>query len=169
MPEIQIKDALNKAFIKVRPERAAIDKFKKNFIRLQERIELNSKEHEEHLKNLVSDFLKNTWYGENYYINTKENIDLAIHTGNNSNTPVGVIIEAKSPSNKTEMIKRNSLNSKAMQELLFYYFQETIGHNPNVDLKHLVITNTIEWYIFDAKVFYSLFSEDKILVEHINH
>ena len=165
MPEISIKNALNKAFIKVRPQRACIDNFKKNFMYLQECLKLNAKEHEEHLKNLVSDFLKNTWYGKEYYINTKDRIDLAIHTGKDSSDPVGVIIETKTPGNKTEMIKKNNLDSKAMQELLFYYLQETVDNN-NIDLKHLVITNINEWYIFDAKVFYNLFSLDKNLVEH---
>jgi len=165
MPEIPIKEALNKAFIKVRPERSAIDNFKKNFIRLQDDIKENSKESEEFLKNIISDFLKKTWYGEDHYINTKKRIDLVIHIGKDANTPVGVIIEAKSPSNKTEMVKRNKLNLKAMQELLLYYFQETID-NKNIDLKHLIITNTIEWFVFDAKAFYRLFSCDNMLTEH---
>ena len=54
MPEISIKKALNKAFIKVRPERAAIEKFKVNFIDLLDTINANPKESEEFLKNLVS-------------------------------------------------------------------------------------------------------------------
>jgi hypothetical protein len=164
MPEIQIKDALNKAFIKVRPERASIDKFKKNFIRMQDDIKNNSEESEEFLKNTVSDFLKNTWYGEDYYINTKKRVDLVIHTGKDTKTPVGVIIEAKSPKNKLEMISKENFNTKAMQELLLYYFRETIDCK-NGDLKHLIITNTIEWFIFDARLFYRIFSQDKKLME----
>jgi hypothetical protein len=114
MPEIQIKEALNKAFVKVRPERTAIETFKVNFIHLMDTIKANPSESEEFLKNLVSDFLKKTWYGEDYFINTKGRIDLVIHNGKDTKIPVGVIIEAKKPGNKTEMIGRSNLNTKAM-------------------------------------------------------
>jgi hypothetical protein len=104
--------------------------------------------------------LKKTWYGENYFINTKDRMDLVIHTGNDTNTPVGVIIEAKKPGNKNEMISRSNFNAKAMQELLLYYLRETVD-NKNVELKHLIITNTVEWFVFDAHEFSRLFSHDK--------
>jgi hypothetical protein len=164
MPEIPIKEALNKAFVKVRPERAAIETFKTNFIRLLDTIKANPAETEEFLKNLVSDFLKKTWYGESYFINTKGRMDMVIHNGKDTKTPVGVIIEAKKPGNKHEMITRNNLNAKAMHELLLYYFQETVDKK-EFELKHLIITNIIEWFIFDAQEFYRLFSQNKELVD----
>jgi hypothetical protein len=68
MPEIPIKEALNKAYIKVRPERAAIERFKANFIALLDTIKANPTETEEFLKNLVSDFLKKTWYDPDHFI-----------------------------------------------------------------------------------------------------
>jgi len=164
MPEMPIKESLNKAFVKVRPERVAIETFKTNLIRLLDAIKANPTETEEFLKNLVSDFLKKTWYGENYFINTKDRMDLVVHNGKNTETPVGVIIEAKKPSNKQEMISRNNLNAKAMQELLLYYFRETVD-NKNLELKHLIITNTVEWFVFDADEFYRLFSQNKKLTD----
>ena len=164
MPEKPIKEALNKAYIKVRPERAAIEQFKAHFITLLDRIKSSPSETEEFLKNLVSDFLQKTWYGENYFVNTKENLDLVIHIGKDANTPVGVIIEAKKPGNKHEMISRINLNTKAMQQLFFYYFKETIDHK-NVELKHLIITNTIEWFVFYAHDFSRLFSHNKKLID----
>ena len=164
MPEVQIKEALNKAFIKVRPERAAIEQFKNNFINLLDRIKTSPDESEEFLKNLISDFLKKTYYGENYFVNTKERMDLVIHTGSDAKTSVGVIIEAKKPGNKHEMISKENLNAKSLQELLLYYFRETID-NKNVELKHLIVTNTIEWFIFDAQNFFHVFSQDKKLIE----
>ncbi|MCL2184756.1 MAG: hypothetical protein FWB86_02720 [Treponema sp.] len=164
MPEIQIKDSLNKAFIKVRPERASIERFKTHFITLLDRINISPNETEEFLKNLISDFLKKTWYFEDYFINTKERIDLVIHKGKDAEMPVCVIIEAKKPGNKHEMISKKNINTKAMQELLLYYFHETIDIK-NIDLKHLIITNTHEWFIFDAHLFYCFFSHDKKLVD----
>ncbi|GHU14984.1 type II restriction endonuclease [Spirochaetia bacterium] len=164
MPEIPIKQALNKAYIKARPEREAIERFKANFITLLDSIRAGPAETEEHLKNLVSDFLKKTWYDPDYNINTSARIDLVIHTGKTAATGIGVIIEAKRPGNKTEMISRTNLNAKAAQELLLYYLRETVDNN-NLELKHLIITNTQEWYIFDARDFYHCFSQDKELLK----
>jgi len=53
MSEIPIKEALNKAFVKTRPERAAINKFKTNLLTLIEGIKNNPSETEEFIKNLV--------------------------------------------------------------------------------------------------------------------
>jgi Alw26I/Eco31I/Esp3I family type II restriction m6 adenine DNA methyltransferase len=164
MPGILIKEALNKAFTKVRPERSGIEKFKANYIRLLDGIDHNPQESEEFLKNLVSDFLKNTWYAPDYFINTRQRVDLVIHTGNDT-APAGVIIEVKKPGNKGEMVSRNNLNTKAMRELLLYYFRENID-NGNLDLKHLVITNAIEWFIFDAREFHFYFSRNKKLTDY---
>jgi adenine-specific DNA-methyltransferase len=50
------RKALNKAFLKVKPNRTEIECFKTNLIQLLDRI--NDKESEEFHKNLVSDFLK---------------------------------------------------------------------------------------------------------------
>ena len=101
---------------------------------------INEKEAEEFHKNLVIDFLKKTYYCPNYSVNTTERNDLVIHNGNYAKTSVGVIIEAKSPSNKTEMISVTNLNAKALQELVLYYLRERITHK-NTELKHLVVTN----------------------------
>jgi hypothetical protein len=163
MPEIQIKEALNKAFVKVRPERAAINKFKTELIALIDGIKNNPTEREEFLKNLVSDFLKNTWYAPDYFINTNKWVDLVIHNGD-STDPIGVMIEAKKPGNKNEMVSRDNLNAKAMQELLLYYLRETEEHG-NINIKHLIITNAIEWFIFDAREFYRLFSKNQTLLK----
>jgi hypothetical protein len=111
---IHIKDALNKAFVKVRPERAAIDKFKKNFITMIDGIKNNPSQIEDSLKGLISDFLKNTWYAPDYFINPEGSIDLVIYDGYN-NSPITVMIETKKLDNKNEMVTRENLNAKAMQ------------------------------------------------------
>ena len=63
------RKALNKAFLKVKPSRNEIEGFKSNLIQLIDRI--NVDESEEFHKNLVADFLKNTYYNPDYFINTK--------------------------------------------------------------------------------------------------
>ena len=74
------RKALNKAFLKVKPNRSQIEQFKENLIQLLDRT--NETESEEFHKNLVTDFLKKTYYEPNHFINTKGRNDLVIHTGN---------------------------------------------------------------------------------------
>ena len=155
------KRALNKAFLKVKPNRTEIECFKNNLTQLLDRI--NDTESEEFHKNLVIDFLKKTYYDQNHFINTKGRNDLVIHTGNSAKSAVGVVIEAKKPSNKWEMITTKKLNTKAFQELVLYYLRERITHK-NLEVKHLVATNINEWFIFDATLFDRLFAQNKNLV-----
>ncbi|MFC5191218.1 Eco57I restriction-modification methylase domain-containing protein [Algoriphagus aquatilis] len=158
---IKPRKALNPAYLKVKPNRSDIERFKNHLIALLD--QSNDKESEEFHKNLVSDFLKKTWYDPNHFINTKGRNDLVIHNGPKANTEVGVIIEAKKPTNKTEMPSKGNLNSKAFQELILYYLRERITHKNN-SVRHLVVTNIYEWYIVDALHFDRLFAQNKKLV-----
>lgn len=156
------RKALNKAFLKVKPNRTEIEGFKTNLIQLLDRT--NDVESEEFHKNLVIDFLKKTYYDPNHFINTKGRNDLVIHNGDKAKSTVGVIIEAKKPTNKSEMVTPDKLNGKAFQELVLYYLRERITLN-NLETKHLIITNINEWFIFDATTFDRLFAQNKKLVK----
>ena len=153
------RKAINKAFLKIKPNRTEIEKFKTNLIELLDRT--NDTESEEFHKNLVSDFLKRTYYEPNHFINTKGRNDLVIHNGNKAKSTVGVIIEAKKPTNRGEMVTREKLNVKAFQELVLYYLRERITHK-NLEVKYLVATNINEWFIFDSNIFEKLFAQNKI-------
>src|SRR5690554_5242819 len=156
------KKALNKAFLKIKPIRSEIEVFKKN---LKELIDnSNDVESEEFHKNLVADFLKRTYYDTNYFINTKGRNDLVIHKGDKANTPVGVILETKKPTNSSEMMSADRTNTKALQELVLYYLRERITEK-NLEIKYLVVTNIYEWFIFDAKDFEKHFAQNKALVK----
>ncbi|MDX1760684.1 MAG: TaqI-like C-terminal specificity domain-containing protein [Christiangramia sp.] len=155
------RKALNKAFLKVKPNRSQIEQFKVNLIQLLDRS--NETESEEFHKNLVTDFLKKTWYDPHHFINTKGRTDLVIHNGNKAKTSVGVIIEAKKPTNKAEMLTRDKINVKAFQELVLYYLRERITHK-NLEVKYVVATNINEWFIFDANFFEKAFAQNKKLV-----
>jgi hypothetical protein len=165
LKELKPRKALNKAFLKVKPNRTEIEGFKTNLIQLLDRT--NDTESEEFHKNLVIDFLKKTYYDPNHFINTKGRNDLVIHNGNNASSSVGVIIEAKKPTNKSEMIITKKLNAKAFQELVLYYLRERITHK-NLEVKHLAATNINEWFIFDATLFDRLFAQNKNLVKQFN-
>ena len=156
------KKALKPAFRKVKPNRIEIDGFKANLTQLIEGI--NNTESEEFHKILVIDFLKKTYYDSNYFINTKGRNDLVIHNGAKPGSTVGVIIEAKKPTNRGEMVSINKLNAKSFQELVLYYLRERITQN-NLEIKHLIITNINEWFIFDAIIFDRLFAQSKKLVK----
>jgi len=156
------RKSLNKAYLKVKPTRSNIERFKLNLIGLLDG--LDESESEEHNKNDLGDFLKNTFYHPKFYINTKDRTDLVIHNGNDAKGFAGVLIEAKKPSNKTEMIRPDNLNAKAFHELILYYLRERIT-NHNLEIKHLVVTNIYEWYVFDAALFEKTFAQDKTLVK----
>ncbi len=165
LKQLTPRKALNKAYLKVKPSRADMEVFKANLIQLLDRT--NDTESEEFHKNLVIDFLKKTYYEPNYFLNTKERKDLVIHNGNKATDSVGVIVEAKKPTNKAEMVSEKKMNTKAFQELVLYYMRERITHK-NLEVKHLVITNINEWYVFDAMVFDRLFAQNKNFEKQFN-
>jgi hypothetical protein len=145
-----------KAFLKQKPNESERDKFKANLIALLDKIIIIEKqpkdESEEHLKNNLRDFLRDTFYIDSNAINTKDKKDLVIHIGKSTDTDVAVIIEAKRPSNIKEMVTADNANKKALHELILYYLNERNQSN-NIQLKHLVITNVYEWFIIDANQF----------------
>ncbi len=156
------KKSLNKAYLKVKPLRAEFDCFKANLRTLLERIHIT--ESEEFHKNLIIDFLKNTYYDPQYLINTKGRTDLVIYNGAKLSSSVGVIFETKKPTNSAEMLSFEKGNVKALQELVLYYLRERITHN-NLEVRHLVVTNSVDWFIFDAVVFDRLFAQNKAFVQ----
>lgn len=156
------KRALNKAFLKHRPLRKEINLFKENLLTLLSSID--EIEREENQKNHVRDFLRDTYYKGKFEINTKDTKDLVIHTGRTNKDTVGVIIEAKRPSNKNEMLSFENPNAKAFHELVLYYLRERIEEN-NADIKYLIATNIYEWYIIEASYFENLFNRNKTFVK----
>ncbi len=157
---VSIRKSINKAFLKVKPDRSQIETFKKNILSLYDQI--NESESEEFHKNIISEFLKNTWYSPNHYINTKGRSDLVIHIGKDTSTPVGVLFEVKKPGNRFEMPSFDKIESKAFYELILYYLRERITFK-NISVKYLIITNIYEWFIFSASDFEHHFANNKKL------
>ncbi|MDY0254877.1 MAG: TaqI-like C-terminal specificity domain-containing protein [Tenuifilaceae bacterium] len=182
LKQLKPKKVLNKAFLRLKPNRSDIEIFKANLIQLLDRI--NDKESEEFHKNLIIDFLKKTYYEPNHFINTKGKTDLVIHNGNNASSTVGVIIETKKPTNKSEMLKtfastpesktkgeqmltQEKINVKAFQEMVLYYMRERITHK-NLEIKYLIATNINEWFVFDANIFEKHFAHNKSFVKQFS-
>ena len=117
-------------------------------------------ETEEHQKNLLRDFLHQSF---GYNCNTKDKIDLAIY----EDSVPKVLFEVKKSDNAQEFVKPNAQNPnlecKAFYESVLYFLRETIT-NKNNNLTHIVLTNTEDFYIIDAKV-YAAFAKDKAIVK----
>ena len=161
MAELTIAKSLNKAYRQVSVDRPVFDGFKAQLRNYYEQISVINTE--EKLKGDLMDFLKFTFYGQNYKVSPNGDIDCAIHLGVSVESPVGVIVEVKKPTNATEMITKEDLNRKALQELLLYYLRER-HTNKNIQLKHLIVTNIHEYFVFDAQEFERLFYSNKKLI-----
>ena len=151
---IKEKKALNTAFFKLPVLESEIQKLSKNL-----GIYINSAkggESEEYHKGLIKDFFANTWYAPDYSVNTNGREDLVIFNGNDTASKPAVIIEAKSPTNTAEMFSETNQNCKALQECVYYFLQENLKFGNN-EIKHIIITNYEDFYIFDAKDFYRFF------------
>ncbi|MDZ7692073.1 MAG: TaqI-like C-terminal specificity domain-containing protein [Balneolaceae bacterium] len=161
---ISPRRAVDNAFLQESITETQFETFRQRLLKLLNQADdaVEEGESEEHLKNLIKPFFSNTNFEEDHYINTKERQDLAIHNGKTRKSNVGVIIEAKRPSNSSEMITGDDLNRKAFHESILYYLRERID-NGNEDIKHIIITDVYSWYVFDAQDFERHFYESKKL------
>ena len=162
MAELTIAKSLNKAYRQVPVERPVFNIFKAQLSNYYKQI--STIDTEEKLKGDLMDFLKFTFYSQNYKVSPNGDIDCAIHLGVNVTDPVGVIIEVKKPTNATEMITKEDLNRKALQELLLYYLRER-HIKKNIQLKQLIVTNVYEYFVFDAHEFERIFYSNKKLIK----
>jgi adenine-specific DNA-methyltransferase len=146
--------------------KSQLDNFRKSldiFIKNINQIANNNQQREESVKLKIRDFLTSTFY-HNDQIDIHGNIDLAILNKENSKNNVEVILELKTPQNTAEMISTGNLNKKAMWELVHYYMQERL--KGNITIKHLIATNGLEWFIFDAREFEDLFYNNKTFYQN---
>ncbi len=124
------------------PKRETIENFEKEINSLLENAP--RQDDEEFQKNEINKFLKNT-YG--YDCNTSKKVDSAIYVDGE----VRVLIEVKSLSNKIEFPKnRENPLSKAFCQMVLYFLEE-IEIEKNNSLKHTIICNVHEFFLFDCK------------------
>lgn len=139
-------ELLNKAYAQQSPGSEELALFCTNLSALVEY--LQGGDREEHQKNHIRDFLNDTWYKKTNLVNISGDIDLAIYSGLLASS-VSVIIETKACAKSAEMMTRQKPNAKAIHEVILYYLREVIDKG-NYEIKHLIVTNTYEWFIFDA-------------------
>ena len=162
--EIRPSQAVNKVYLKQTVEENSIVRFRDAMQKMLKNV--NQNESEEHNKNLVMDFLSTAFYKDTNAINTKGKTDAAIYASPDSiNSHCLVLIEAKGPG-RPDMASRAELNCKALHELILYYFRaEEQDHN--TEIKHLIITNCYEWFVFDKTCFYRLFLANKSFAKQV--
>ena len=156
--------AVNKVYLKQSIKETEIIRFKEAMQKMLKNV--NANESEEYNKNLVMEFLSNAFYKNTNAINTKGKTDAAIYASSDSiNSNILVLIEAKGPG-RPDMAKRTELNCKALHELILYYIREEENHH-NTEVKHLIITNCYEWFVFDKTCFYRLFLANKKFTKEV--
>ncbi|WP_100984309.1 Eco57I restriction-modification methylase domain-containing protein [Helicobacter pylori] len=132
------------------PKKETIENFEKEINSLLENAP--RQDGEEFQKNEINKFLKNT-YG--YDCNTNKKVDSTIYVGKEAL----VLIEVKALANKTEFPKdRENPLSKAFCQMVLYFLKEIENNN---SLKHAIICNAHEFFLFDCKDFCALFQNDK--------
>ncbi|GAA7346154.1 class I SAM-dependent DNA methyltransferase [Helicobacter pylori] len=151
---IEFARILLKNFIKKynpqEPKKETIENFEKEINSLLKNAK--RQDGEEFQKNEINSFLKNT-YG--YKCNTYEKVDSAIYVDGKA----WVLIEVKALNNRNEFPKnRENPLSKAFCQMVFYFLEEIENNN---SLKHAIICNAHEFFLFDCKDLLNLFQNDK--------
>ncbi len=146
---ISLKDFIKK-YNPQEPKKETIENFEKEINSLLEKAP--RQDGEEFQKNEINSFLKNTY---DYHCNTYEKVDSAIYVDGKA----WVLIEVKALNNKNEFPKnRENPLSKAFCQMVFYFLEEIENNN---SLKHAIICNAHEFFLFDCKDLLNLFQNDK--------
>ncbi|WRG46842.1 class I SAM-dependent DNA methyltransferase [Helicobacter pylori] len=147
---IPLKDFIKK-YNPQEPKKETIENFEKEINSLLENAP--RQDDEEFQKNEINSFLKNT-YG--YRCNTHKKVDSAIYVDGE----VWVLIEVKALNKKTEFPKdKENPLSKAFCQMVLYFLEEREKEKNN-SLKHTIICNAHEFFLFDCKDLLFL-NEDK--------
>ncbi|MGN8437514.1 DUF7149 domain-containing protein [Helicobacter pylori] len=147
---IFLKDFIKK-YNSPTPTKETIENFEKEINSLLENAP--RQDDEEFQKNEINEFLKNT-YG--YRCNTNKKVDSAIYV----DEEVQVLIEVKALNKKTEFPKnKENPLSKAFCQMVLYFLEEREKEKNN-SLKHTIICNAHEFFLFDCKDLLFL-NEDK--------
>ncbi|GAA8918950.1 class I SAM-dependent DNA methyltransferase [Helicobacter pylori] len=146
---ISLKDFIKK-YNPQEPKKETIENFEKEINSLLENAK--RQDGEEFQKNEINSFLKNTY---DYHCNTYEKVDSAIYVDGKA----WVLIEAKALNNRNEFPKdRENPISKAFCQMVFYFLNAIKNNN---SLKHAIICNAHEFFLFDCRDFCALFQNDK--------
>lgn len=159
---LQPNQVLNRSFLRNQETKETKEKFRLALLSLLAKLDDN--EDEEYNKTWIHDFLTHTFYDEPYLVNTRKKVDQAIY-GPGSQNP-WVLMEMKAPGNLSEMPHGGHFDRKGFAQLVLYYMKEE-KERDNREIKHLVVTNGYEWYVFGRKLFYNYFGKNRMLWSNI--
>ncbi|GAA8646517.1 class I SAM-dependent DNA methyltransferase [Helicobacter pylori] len=136
---ISLKDFIKK-YNPQTPTKETIEDFEKEINSLLENAK--GQNYEESQKSKINKFLENT-YG--YECDIYEKVDSAIYVDGKA----WVLIEVKALNNRNEFPKdRENPLSKAFCQMVFYFLEKIENNN---SLKHAIICNAHEFFLFDCK------------------
>ncbi|GAA9939508.1 class I SAM-dependent DNA methyltransferase [Helicobacter pylori] len=151
---IPLKDFIKK-YNPQEPKKETIENFEKEINSLLENAK--GQDGEEFQKNEINSFLKNTY---DYHCNTYEKVDSAIYVDGKA----WVLIEVKALNNRNEFPKdRENPLSKAFCQMVFYFLDAIENNN---SLKHAIICNAHEFFLFDCKDLLFLKEDKRITKFH---
>lgn len=159
---ITLKESMNRSVQAIMPLDEEKEVFNQKLVSYLTHLKDKEDESEEYQKNLLKVFLESVLPYN--FINTSSRIDLAIYNGKDANSSLGILFECKSLFNKPEMMSTEKINSKAFQEIVYYYLQERL-FNKNLEIKKCIITNGLSWFVIEAKEFEKHFFKNKKLVD----
>lgn len=160
---ISPREAINKGYRRLQIDHKSYHRFLNSLEVLVNNIKEEGQS-EEQQKNILTRFLHDSFYAS-HDISAVDSIDLAIRLDGSSSSNIGVMFEVKGIG-RPDMPTPENLNTKALRELLLYYFRQRKAGN--IDIRHLIITNTREYFIFDAKEFERLFYKDSNLLRQFD-
>ncbi len=153
---ISLKDFIKK-YNPQEPKKETIENFEKEINSLLENV--SKQNYEESQKSKINKFFLKT-YG--YECDICENVDSAIYMDEKA----CVLIEVKALNNRNEFPKdRENPLSKAFCQMVFYFLKEIEKNN---SLKHAIICNAHEFFLFDCKDLLFLRDDDRIKQLHKN-
>ncbi|GAA8010114.1 class I SAM-dependent DNA methyltransferase [Helicobacter pylori] len=153
---IPLKDFIKK-YNPQEPKKETIENFEKEINSLLENA--SKQDYEESQKSKINEFLKNT-YG--YECDIYGKVDSAIYVDGKA----WVLIEVKALNNKNEFPKdRENPLSKAFCQMVFYFLDAIENNN---SLKHAIICNAHEFFLFDCKDLLFLENDKEIKKLHKN-
>ncbi|GAA6945847.1 class I SAM-dependent DNA methyltransferase [Helicobacter pylori] len=152
---IPLKDFIKK-YNPQEPKKETIENFEKEINSL---LEIDPEQSEEFQKKKINSFLEKTY---DYDCNTHKKVDSAIYVDGKA----WVLIEVKALNNRNEFPKdRENPLSKAFCQMVFYFLKEIKENN---SLKHAIICNAHEFFLFDCKDLLFL-NEDKNIKKFYNN
>ena len=148
--------AIQKSYLRKFVETADLEKFRSKLEILL--TDLKATDTEENNKGRVKTFLEQTlWQGEAYEVNPVGKTDLVIK---DKILDRNVVLFEFKKVGVTEMVTKDELNRKAMHELVLYYLIEEI-ESKNTNIKHLIITDGYQYFVFEKSLFWELFGSHK--------